>query len=137
MNVRLTTSGCLLVVLVSSAAVSSAQGARIQLDHLNRLAEKADRDRRRQVDSTMLKQSAGFLAGRGGDIDQLRTHSKALGEFMSRASSSSARSLLRFRCRGRSQAGCAEAWARIVSVAKNSSSPKSTCRKRETMAASS
>ncbi len=72
MNVRLSTSGCLLVVLLIFPAASSAQGARIQLDHLNRLAEKATETVDVTVDSTMLKQSAGFLAGRGGDNPKLQ-----------------------------------------------------------------
>jgi hypothetical protein len=48
-------------------AVAAAQNGRIQLDHLNGLAAKATETVDVTVDSAMLKQSAGFLAGRGGD----------------------------------------------------------------------
>jgi hypothetical protein len=45
-------------------AVASAQGARIQLDHLNRLADKAEKVVDVAVDTKMLRETAGFLAGK-------------------------------------------------------------------------
>ena len=58
---------CCLVALVLFPGVASAQGGRIQLDHLNRLAEKATETVDVTVDAEMLKKSAGFLAGKGTD----------------------------------------------------------------------
>jgi len=49
----------------------SAQGARLQLDHLNKLADKAKETVDVTVDSAMLKETAGFLAGRGSDTDKV------------------------------------------------------------------
>jgi hypothetical protein len=44
--------------------MASAQGARIQLDHLNYLADKADKVVDVTVDSSMLKQATSFLGGK-------------------------------------------------------------------------
>jgi hypothetical protein len=49
----------------------SAQGPRLQLDHLNKLAEKASETVDVSADVAMLKQAAGFLAGKGSDTDEL------------------------------------------------------------------
>ncbi len=65
-------SGCLLLVLVLVPCAASAQGGKIQMDHLNRLAEKATENVDVTVDATMLKKSAGFLAGRGVDNQKLQ-----------------------------------------------------------------
>jgi hypothetical protein len=52
-----------LLVLVLVPATARAQGSRIQLDHLNRLAASATETVDVTVDREMLKKSAGFLAG--------------------------------------------------------------------------
>jgi Domain of unknown function (DUF4252) len=67
MDAKTIISGCLLLaVLVPSAAL--AQGARLQLGHLDRLAEKAEETVDVTVDAAMLKDTAGFLAGKSSDI---------------------------------------------------------------------
>jgi hypothetical protein len=48
-----------------------AQGARLQLDHLNKLSEKAKETVDVTADTAMLKQAAGFLAGKGSDTQKL------------------------------------------------------------------
>jgi hypothetical protein len=54
-----------MAVLLPAAV--SAQGARLQLDSLNKLAAKANDTVDVAVDAAMLKQTAGFLAGKGSD----------------------------------------------------------------------
>jgi hypothetical protein len=72
MNPRTTINcGVLLLALFLPHAVL-AQGARLQLDHLNRLADKAKEAVDVTVDATMLKQTAGFLAGRGSDTEKVQ-----------------------------------------------------------------
>ena len=44
-----------------------AQGARLQLGHLDKLAAKAEETVDVTVDAAMLKETAGFLAGKGSD----------------------------------------------------------------------
>jgi Domain of unknown function (DUF4252) len=63
---------CFLVALVLLPDAAFAQGGRIQLDHLNRLADKATETVDVTVDSEMLKKSAGFLAGKGTDTAKLQ-----------------------------------------------------------------
>jgi hypothetical protein len=63
---------CFLLTLVLAPATAAAQGARIQLDHLNRLAASASETVDVAVDSEMLKKSAAFLAGRGADTAKLQ-----------------------------------------------------------------
>ena len=71
MNSRtITRSGVLVAVLLFPAAVL-AQGARVQLDQLAHLADKAEENVNVTVDSEMLKQSAGFLAGKDADAAKL------------------------------------------------------------------
>ncbi len=72
MTARFLTSACVLFALVICPAAAAAQAGRIQLDHLNRLAAKAAETVDVTVDSAMLKQSAVFLAGRGGDHPKLQ-----------------------------------------------------------------
>ena len=72
MNARFLTSGSVLLALLMCPMAAAAQGGRIQLDQLNRLAAKAAETVDVTVDSAMLKQSAGFLAGRGGDNPKLQ-----------------------------------------------------------------
>jgi uncharacterized protein DUF4252 len=52
--------------------VAFAQGGKIQLDFLNRLADKATETVDVTVDSEMLKKSAGFLVGKGTDTAKLQ-----------------------------------------------------------------
>ena len=65
-------SGCLLFVLLLVPCPASAQGGKIEMDHLNRLAGKSTETVDVTVDATMLKKSAGFLAGRGADQRKLQ-----------------------------------------------------------------
>jgi hypothetical protein len=60
----------LITLLIPSAA--SAQGAKLQLDHLNRLAEKATETVDVSADPAMLKQAAGFLSGKNSDPEELQ-----------------------------------------------------------------
>jgi hypothetical protein len=61
-----------LLVLVLVPATARAQGSRIQLDHLNRLAASATETVDVTVDREMLKKSAGFLAGKGADTEKIQ-----------------------------------------------------------------
>lgn len=72
MNPRTITSGCVLLLALFVARDASAQGARLQLDHLNRLAERSKETVDIDVDSAMLKQTAGFLAGKGADSETVQ-----------------------------------------------------------------
>jgi Domain of unknown function (DUF4252) len=70
MNLKTIINTCLLLaVLAPSAAL--AQGARLQLGHLDRLSERAEDTVDVAVDAAMLKETAGFLAGKGSDITKL------------------------------------------------------------------
>jgi Domain of unknown function (DUF4252) len=70
MNPRILINACLFVaVLVPTVAL--AQGARLQLGHLDRLSEKAEETVDVTVDAAMLKETAGFLAGKGSDITKV------------------------------------------------------------------
>lgn len=71
MNPRIIASHCLLLAALVMPAPASAQGARLQLDHLNRLADKAKETVDVTADPAMLKQAAGFLAGKGSDTQKL------------------------------------------------------------------
>lgn len=72
MNPRTTINGCLLLLALLLPAVASAQGARLQLDHLNKLADKAKDTVDVTVDAAMLKETAGFLAGKGSDSEKVQ-----------------------------------------------------------------
>jgi hypothetical protein len=72
MSARFSNRSWLLLVLVLMPSVAYAQGGRIQLDSLKGLAAKASETVDVTVDSTMLKKSAGFLAGKGGDTEKLQ-----------------------------------------------------------------
>ena len=63
-------SGALAVALLCPSALL-AQGARIQLDQLAHLADKAEETVDVTVDGEMLKQSAGFLAGKDANTEKL------------------------------------------------------------------
>jgi len=71
MNPRTTINCCVLLLALFVPHAVSAQGARLQLDHLNKLADKAKETVDVTVDSAMLKETAGFLAGRGSDTDKV------------------------------------------------------------------
>lgn len=63
-------NGCLLLAILAPSA-AWAQGARLQLGHLDRLSEKAEETVDVTVDAAMLKETAGFLAGKGADITKV------------------------------------------------------------------
>lgn len=73
MNVRTTFNRCLMLAVLLAPSPALAQGARLQLDQLSRLAEKSEETVDVSVDTSMLKQAAGFLAGKGADADQLNS----------------------------------------------------------------
>lgn len=72
MNPRTIVSHCLLLAALLIPRPALAQGAKLQLDHLNRLAEKAKDTVDVTADQAMLKQAAGFLAGKGRDTQKLQ-----------------------------------------------------------------
>jgi len=72
MSARFNNRCWLLLVLVLVPSIASAQGGRIQMDNLSRLAAKASETVDVTVDSAMLKKSVGFLAGRGGDTEKIQ-----------------------------------------------------------------
>jgi hypothetical protein len=71
MTQRLLISGYIVLTALLVPTVVQAQGARLRLDHLARLADKADETVDVNVDTAMLKQAAGFLAGKGRDAHEL------------------------------------------------------------------
>ena len=71
MNPRTIVNCCLLLSTLLLPAVASAQGARLQLDHLKRLADKATDTVDVTIDTAMLKQAAGFLS-KGSDTAKVR-----------------------------------------------------------------
>jgi hypothetical protein len=71
MNPRTIASHCLLLAALVMPHPAAAQGARLQLDHLNKLADKAKETVDVTADTAMLKQAAGFLAGKGSDTQKL------------------------------------------------------------------
>lgn len=71
MTPRTIASCCLLLAAILIPRSAAAQGARLQLDHLDKLAEKATEIVDVSADSAMLKQAAGFLAGRHTPADEL------------------------------------------------------------------
>lgn len=71
MNPRTTINCCLLLAALLLPRASFAQGPRLQLDHLNKLADKAKDTVDVTVDSAMLKETAGFLAGKGSDSEKV------------------------------------------------------------------
>ena len=71
MNPRTTINCCALVLVLLVPRAVSAQGARLQLDHLNKLADKAKETVDVTVDAAMLKETAGFLAGKGSDSEKV------------------------------------------------------------------
>ena len=71
MNPRTIINRCLVVAALASPHEANAQGARLQLNHLDRLADTAKDTVDVTVDSAMLKETAGFLAGKGSDARQV------------------------------------------------------------------
>lgn len=71
MNPRTITRCAMLVIALFLARDASAQGPRVQLDHLNRLADLSKETVDVTVDASMLKETAGFLAGRGSDTEKV------------------------------------------------------------------
>ena len=71
MNPRIIASHGLLLAVLLMPCPAAAQGAKLQLDHLNRLADKAKETVDVSADTAMLKQAAGFLAGKGSDTEKL------------------------------------------------------------------
>ena len=71
MNPRTIINRCLLLAAIVIPHEAYAQGARLQLNHLDKLADKAKDTVDVTVDSAMLKETAGFLAGRGSDTKQV------------------------------------------------------------------
>jgi len=58
--------------MLAGARNASAQGPRLQLDHLDTLADRSKETVDVTVDAAMLKATAGFLVGKGGDTEQLQ-----------------------------------------------------------------
>ena len=73
MNVTTTISRCLALAVLLAPAPAVAQGARVQLDQLARLGEKSEETVDVSIGTEMLKQAAGFLAGKGSNADQLNS----------------------------------------------------------------
>lgn len=72
MNPRTTINRCLLLAALAIPHGAYAQGARLQLNHLDKLADKATDTVDVAVDSAMLKETAGFLAGKGSDTERVQ-----------------------------------------------------------------
>ena len=67
MNPRTTFNYSLLLLALLVPCEALAQGARLQLGHLDKLAAKAEETVDVTVDAAMLKETAGFFAGKGSD----------------------------------------------------------------------
>ncbi len=67
MNPRTISNYSLLLLALLVPCEALAQGARLQLGHLDKLAAKAEETVDVTVDAAMLKETAGFLAGKGSD----------------------------------------------------------------------
>lgn len=72
MNTKGPLWACILAATLLHPGVAAAQSPRIDMSHLNRLAEKAAKVVDVSVDQTMLQQAASFLGGKGGDVERLR-----------------------------------------------------------------
>ena len=71
MNPRTIANGCLLTLALLVPCRAAAQGPRLQLDHLNKLADRSKETVDVTVDAAMLKETAGFLAGKGADTEKV------------------------------------------------------------------
>ena len=72
MTPRILSSYCLIMATLLVPRPALAQGAKLQLDHLNKLAEKLTETVDVSADTAMLKQAAGFLAGKGSDTEKMQ-----------------------------------------------------------------
>jgi hypothetical protein len=72
MNAKQTLIACAFVLPMLTPGRALAQTARIELGSLNHLAAKASEHVDVNVDQAMLKQTAGFLSGKGADDEKLR-----------------------------------------------------------------
>ena len=70
---RISGRAVLFVIAVLWPGLVVAQSPKLQLDHLNRLAEKASSIVNIDLDEAMLQQTAGFLAGKNADEQKVRT----------------------------------------------------------------
>jgi hypothetical protein len=73
MNPRTITECGVLLLTLLVAREASAQGPRLQLDHLDKLAGRSNETVDVAVDAAMLKETAGFLVGKGGDTEKVQT----------------------------------------------------------------
>jgi hypothetical protein len=72
MNHKLRISGCVVLAALLIPAPAHAQGARLKLDQLARLADKADETVDISIDTAMLKMAARFLADKNADAEKLQ-----------------------------------------------------------------
>jgi hypothetical protein len=72
MITRFSLSTCAALLAVLMPAAAAAQGARIQLDQLNHLADKAQKVVDVNVESSTLRQAAGFLSGKDTNSGKVR-----------------------------------------------------------------
>jgi hypothetical protein len=72
MNPRAIVNCGVLLLALLAVRDASAQGARLQLDHLNKLSDRSTETVDVDVDAAMLKQTAGFLAGKGADSEKVQ-----------------------------------------------------------------
>jgi hypothetical protein len=72
MNPRKIINGFVLLLALLIPGAALAQGPRLQLDHLDKLAAKARETVDVTVDAAMLKETAGFLAGKGADTAKVQ-----------------------------------------------------------------
>ena len=73
MNPRTITKCGVLLFALFAAHDASAQGPKLQLDHLDKLADRSKETVDVTVDAAMLKETAGFLTGKGGDTEKIQT----------------------------------------------------------------
>ena len=72
MNLRKIINYSVLVLALLVPRTAVAQGARLQLDHLNKLADRSKETVDVTVDAAMLKETAGFFAGKGADSEKVQ-----------------------------------------------------------------
>lgn len=72
MNQRLRINVYVLLAALLLPAAAEAQGARVKLDQLSRLADRADETVDINVDTATLKQAASFLVNQSGDAAKLQ-----------------------------------------------------------------
>jgi hypothetical protein len=72
MNHRFILSAAVMLLTSLVPATVAAQGARIRLDSLKHLTEKAEEVVDVDIDAAMLKQTVGFLSGKGRGDSKLR-----------------------------------------------------------------